>query len=86
MRVAVVGAGLSGLVCARTLADAGVEVAVHEATDRVGGRMCTRRLGDAVCDSGAQFFTVRDPRFQALVDGWLAAGVAYEWCLSLIHI
>jgi predicted NAD/FAD-dependent oxidoreductase len=80
VRVAIVGAGLSGLLCARALADAGVEVVVHEATERVGGRLCTRRLGDAVCDSGAQFFTVRSPRFQEVVDGWLAAGVAFEWC------
>lgn len=40
-RVAVVGAGLAGLTAARELADAGLEVVVIEARDRVGGRIDT---------------------------------------------
>lgn len=38
-RVVVVGAGFAGLAAARRLADTGWEVAVHEARDRVGGRV-----------------------------------------------
>ncbi len=37
-RIGVVGAGLAGLACARTLGDAGVGVDVYEAASRVGGR------------------------------------------------
>jgi monoamine oxidase len=38
-RVAVVGAGLAGVACARRLRDAGVPVVVLEASDRLGGRL-----------------------------------------------
>ena len=41
-RVAVVGAGLAGLIAARTLADHDVEVVVIEARDRIGGRCWTQ--------------------------------------------
>jgi renalase len=53
VRVAVVGAGVAGLAAARTLADAGHECVVFEASDRVGGRVRTDRVGGYVFDSGA---------------------------------
>jgi monoamine oxidase len=42
-RIVVVGAGLAGLACAHRLVSSGVEVTVHEAGARVGGRCRTRR-------------------------------------------
>lgn len=80
MNITVVGAGLSGLIAARELATQGHSVVVVDKGRGVGGRLATRRIGDAVFDHGAQFFTVRDPRFQAIVDGWLADGVVRVWC------
>ncbi|MEV6791468.1 FAD-dependent oxidoreductase [Streptomyces sp. NPDC051320] len=44
--VIVVGAGAAGLMCARTLADRGLRVAVLEARQRIGGRIRTFRPGD----------------------------------------
>lgn len=64
----VVGAGLSGLVAARRLADAGRDVVVLEARDRVGGRTLTARLAGAEVDVGGQWLSVGQLRLAALAD------------------
>ncbi|MBN2308131.1 MAG: FAD-dependent oxidoreductase, partial [Candidatus Hydrogenedentes bacterium] len=79
-KVVVVGAGIAGLLAARSLRDAGREVVVLEASDAVGGRIETRRIGHAVFDTAAQFFTVRHPWFVRLVAGWERERVVTEWC------
>lgn len=85
-RVAVVGAGLSGLACARTLADAGLAVTVFDREQRPGGRMATRATAAGDFDYGVQFFVARDRHFATAVDRWQAAGVATPWpgvCVTL---
>lgn len=65
--IAVVGAGMAGIACARTLVQAGHRVTVFEKSRSVGGRMATRSSVFGTFDHGAQYFTVRDARFtQAL--------------------
>ena len=78
--VAVVGAGMAGLTAAGRLERAGRRVVVLDKGRSVGGRLATRRLGGASLDHGAQFMTARSDEFQAEVSGWVAAGVAHEWC------
>lgn len=54
--VVVVGAGVSGLVCASDLHEAGVDVVVLEASGRLGGRVHTRRHpGENPVELGAQW-------------------------------
>ena len=79
-RVAVVGAGAAGLAAARRISDSGVQVSVFDKARGVGGRLATRRMGEARIDHGAQFFTVRSRTFDALTRLWVSRGVAYEWC------
>jgi renalase len=78
--VVVVGAGIAGLSAARELAAAGRSVLVLDKGRGLGGRMATRRLGSAVCDHGAQFFTVRGRAFGGIVAEAEAAGQVAEWC------
>ena len=79
MDVVVIGAGMSGLVAARELVAAGARVRVIDKGRSVGGRLATRRIGDARLDHGAQFFTVRTPAFQQRVDDWLDRGLVRVW-------
>ena len=55
MKVLVVGAGISGCICARRLSDLGHEVTVVEKGRGVGGRMSTRRMNGARIDHGLNF-------------------------------
>ena len=80
MRIIVVGAGLSGLMAAQSLAGDGHDVTVFDKGRGVGGRLATRRIGDATLDHGAQFFTVRSEEFATHVNTWLSADVVREWC------
>lgn len=79
MNVVIVGAGISGLTAAHELVAAGVDVSVVDKGRSVGGRLATRRIGDARLDHGAQFFTVRTPAFRRRVDDWVARGVVHVW-------
>ena len=72
--VVVIGAGVAGLAAADVVARAGRSVVVLEKSRGVGGRMATRRVGEAVCDHGAQFFTVRGRAFGGLVADAHGAG------------
>ena len=53
-RVAVVGGGISGLAAAWALADAGADVVVLEASDRVGGKLRTDSVAGISVDVGAE--------------------------------
>ena len=65
--VVVVGAGISGLVTARAIAAAGRSVAVLEARDRVGGRVCNHTLaGGSVVELGGAFIGPTQDRIFAL--------------------
>ena len=89
MRVAVIGAGIAGLAAARTLHDRGDEVVVFEKSSGPGGRIATRYARrvelpkggsiDLTFDHGAQYFTVRDPRFSEVVAYWQRDKIITRW-------
>lgn len=75
----ILGAGASGLLAAHQINHLPLHIAIIEKSTSVGGRLATRRIGNGRADHGAQFFTIRAPETQALVDQWLADGIVFEW-------
>ncbi len=65
MRVAVIGAGIGGLVTTLLLAQAGADVTVLEAGAGPGGKLHQVRVGESLIDGGPTVFTMR-PVFEAI--------------------
>lgn len=66
--IAIIGAGVSGITCARTLMKAGHSVTVFEKRAAAGGRMSSSHSNYGTFDTGVQYFTAIDKRFQTLVE------------------
>lgn len=67
MSVVIIGAGMAGLTAATLLADAGLDVVVLDKGRAVGGRMASKRIGEARFDHGAQHFSVRTQSFESML-------------------
>jgi predicted NAD/FAD-dependent oxidoreductase len=81
--IAIVGAGLAGLACAKSLAARGQPIRVYDKGRGPGGRLATRRVeveGRSFSfDHGAQYLTARGELFGATLDavgakGWSEPG------------
>ena len=81
---AIIGAGIAGIACARTLVQAGHQVTVFEKSHSAGGRMSTRSSSFGSFDHGAQYFTVRDERFTKALA--VAPGLYKPWSASTVRV
>lgn len=81
---AVIGAGISGIACARTLVQAGHRVTVFEKSHNAGGRMSTRSTPFGSFDHGSQYFTVRDARFARALE--TAPGLCKAWSANTVRV
>ena len=66
--VAIAGGGLAGLVAARRLADAGVDVTLFERRDEVGGRVRSRTVDGYTLDRGFQVLFTAYPAVREELD------------------
>jgi renalase len=82
--IAVIGAGITGIACARTLMQAGHQVTVFEKSRTAGGRMSTRDTEFGGFDHGTQYFTVRDNRFEKALA--MTPGLVRPWSANTVRI
>ncbi|GLS14927.1 hypothetical protein GCM10007935_23600 [Hydrogenophaga electricum] len=75
---------MAGVVCARTLVQAGHRVTLLEKSAGFGGRMATRDTEFGGFDHGAQYFTVRDSRFARILLG--VQDLVRPWSVSTVRV
>jgi len=81
VRTVVVGAGLAGLMCARTLVDHGEDVALLDKSRGPGGRTATRRGDGLAWDHGAPVLdlSVDDRLLVRWIASWARDGRIVRW-------
>lgn len=84
-KVAIIGAGLSGLSAA-TLLKNHAEITIFEKSRGVGGRISTRRSDPYFFDHGAQYFTARTREFQDFIQPLIEEGIIDNWNARYIKI
>ena len=84
---AVIGAGVAGLTCAKSLSASGHHVVVFEKSRGPGGRMCSKRTEAGSFDLGCQFLQANTAPFASQLDDWARKGVVVPWQgrLGTIH-
>jgi predicted NAD/FAD-dependent oxidoreductase len=79
MSIAIIGAGMAGLACARQLSEAGLKPVVFDKGRGIGGRVATRRAGDYRFDHGAPCAEARTDGFTDILRGLVDDGHAAVW-------
>ncbi|WP_404415432.1 NAD(P)/FAD-dependent oxidoreductase [Marinospirillum sp.] len=77
--IAIIGAGLAGLTCARELTQAGRRVTVFEKARGPGGRLSSRRQLNSTFDLGAQALTAQHSDFAKQLRVWETEGCLQPW-------
>lgn len=77
--VIIIGAGITGLACARRISNAGLPVIVLDKGRGIGGRVATRRTETVTFDHGAQYVSAKNTSFAKVLADLTGAGHAGPW-------
>ena len=77
--IAVIGAGISGLACARQLVEDGYHVSIFEQEQVPGGRAATWRIGQMAFDIGAPLLTAKSQNFRDITESWKQMKLLQVW-------
>jgi predicted NAD/FAD-dependent oxidoreductase len=86
MHIAIIGAGIAGLTCARSLQAQGNSVVIYEKSRGVSGRMSTRHNELGGFDHGAQYFTATSDTFKKQIAAWRKSGWIAPWDGKLVSL
>lgn len=76
---AIVGAGMAGLSALQLLKEHGHQVTVFDKSRGSGGRLATKKVGDASWDMGAQFMRSHNGEFTRVLHQWQKQGWVAHW-------
>lgn len=78
-KIAIIGAGITGLSLAKNLKENNFEVEVFDKGRGVGGRMSSRRTEWGYLDHGAQYLTIRNEQFHDFLKPYIEQEVIKPW-------
>jgi renalase len=79
MSIAIIGAGICGLTLANKLSEESIDNFILEKSKGVGGRLATRRDGEATYDHGAAFYLQSNFEPNIWHERWQNAGLTKLW-------
>jgi renalase len=81
--IAVIGAGVAGLTCARRLHQAGRRVVIIDKSRGLGGRLATRRLANTHADHGVCYLQPKGVAFGQLIDELVEKQLLRVWTTGI---
>jgi len=84
--IAVIGAGIAGLICAEQLRQAGYSVVVVEKSRGFGGRAATKRLPNFRADHGLRYLERSGRLLPVFIDALVDRGVLIPWTVRFCRV